>query len=285
MPSPLIQELWTYPVKSLGGIRLQEARLGIEGIEADRMWAVTAGTGEILTQRDLPAMATIRLSLDEERLTLSTAQGDPLRVSLRSARGAAAIVSVWGSRCEVTDEGDAASRWLTSVLGSWRGGELHLVRFDEGSRRSVDPERLGDGRAFTRLADAYPYLITATASLELLSQRLTEQGCTPIAMTRFRPNIVLEGTAPFEEERLASVVAAAGGVQFDLMKRCKRCSVTMVDQTSGERTLPAGEPLRTLASLNDDPNQKGAYFGMRAILATGAGTTLRRGDPVTIHLR
>ena len=35
-----VQELWRYPVKSMGGERIEQATLGAAGLPGDRGWAV-----------------------------------------------------------------------------------------------------------------------------------------------------------------------------------------------------------------------------------------------------
>lgn len=66
-------------------------------------------------------------------------------------------------------------------------------------------------------------------------------------MNRFRPNIVVSGCAPFEEDhwlRLTAGTAAGGsGVDLESVKPCSRCAVTNVEQETGQ-TGP--ETLRTL---------------------------------------
>ena len=77
-------------------------------------------------------------------------------------------------------------------------------------------------------------------------------------MDRFRPNLVVEGGAPFDEERFRA--ATIGAVRMKLPKRCSRCQVTTVDQATAE---VGKEPLRTLASYRKDGNH--VYFAMNAI--------------------
>src|SRR5215218_1137939 len=50
-----VLELWRYPVKSLGGERLDAARIGTGGIDGDRQWALfDVDTGFGLTARRVP---------------------------------------------------------------------------------------------------------------------------------------------------------------------------------------------------------------------------------------
>jgi uncharacterized protein len=75
--------LFVYPVKSLQGIALQSAKLTGLGLEYDRTWMVTDRHGEFLSQRDLPAMASIGVELTDQALVLSHAAAGVLRIPLK----------------------------------------------------------------------------------------------------------------------------------------------------------------------------------------------------------
>ena len=49
------------------------------------------------------------------------------------------------------------------------------------------------------LTDGYPILIANEASLEVVNHRLKEKQKNTIPMSRFRPNIVVEGMKPWAE--------------------------------------------------------------------------------------
>ena len=83
-------------------------------------------------------------------------------------------------------------------------------------------------------------------------------------MTRFRPNLVIEGTHAGAEDRHGSI-EIVGGPRLSLVKRCDRCVVTTVDQTTGRKQ--GKEPLRTLARLRRNPRTGGAWFGQNAVPA------------------
>jgi uncharacterized protein YcbX len=52
-----VSEIWRYPVKSMGGERIDAAALGERGLHADRMWAVRdPALGAISTARRLPPL-------------------------------------------------------------------------------------------------------------------------------------------------------------------------------------------------------------------------------------
>jgi uncharacterized protein YcbX len=57
-----VAELWRYPVKSLGGERLEEARLLADGIEGDRLVQVVLD-GRVVTSRIRPRLLGLRGTL------------------------------------------------------------------------------------------------------------------------------------------------------------------------------------------------------------------------------
>jgi len=58
-----IAELWRYPVKSMAGERLEEARLGEDGIAGDRLVAAFDASGRILTARTRPLLLGHRATI------------------------------------------------------------------------------------------------------------------------------------------------------------------------------------------------------------------------------
>jgi len=56
-------EIWRYPVKSMGGERLEEVVLGPEGIPGDRTVQVYDGTGKLVTARRYPRLLRHRAAL------------------------------------------------------------------------------------------------------------------------------------------------------------------------------------------------------------------------------
>ena len=112
-------------------------------------------------------------------------------------------------------------------------------------------------------------MLVSEASLADLNARLD----APISMARFRPNIVVSGTAPYAEDGYAKV--RIGEIPFRGPKRCDRCLVTTVDPDSGST---GKEPLRTLAKYRLE-DQK-VWFGMN-LIHDKLGT-LRVGDSVLV---
>lgn len=276
-----ISELNVYPVKSLRGISLDKARLGVRGLDHDRRWMVVDMVGRFVTQRQLPAMARIEVQLESDALVLKHPEAKPLVIELERRDQPRLTVYVWDDACQAFDEGEAASAWLTHVLGDLRGSALRLVRFDDNQQRLVEPRYLQGEKAHTGFADGYPFLVASTASLQALNRSLEQKGLEALPMNRFRPNIVIEDSPAFAEDSWGEVSAQAGHYRFGLRKPCQRCKITTVNQSSGAIEVP-GEPLQTLIEMKTQPLRPGAYFGQNATLLAGAGQAIRVGDALDV---
>lgn len=266
------------------GISIDEATLTVMGFKYDRNWMIVDEDGVFLTQRDLPKLAAIRVSISDHKLTLTTPVGDHLSLPLQEKKGNVIKTEVWGSRCEGIDQGDHSSDWLTGVLGKHRGKRVRLIRFRDEFRREVEQSYLKGEEAHTAFADGYPYLITTEESLSMLNDRLVDNGSLPITMDRFRPNIVIKGVQPYQENQIDELRTQDETIRLGLRKPCKRCKVTTVDQGSGTIENPQ-EPLRTLTAMKTVPGMHGAFFGQNATLLSGEGQMLRIGSNFLAEVR
>ena len=242
------------------------------GLAGDRRWVVTGAEGRMHTQRTLPRMALVSADYDAQgRLRLS-APGLPdfvVAPPRRSAGAQAAEVAVWRFRGPAAWAGAEADDWLSRVLDE----PSRLAHMDDTSVRSVDPEfgRQDDRVSF---ADGYPLLLTTTASLAALNDSIAELGGEGVSMTRFRPNVVIEGTQPWAEDHWKQV--RIGGQGFRVAKPCGRCVMTTVDPERG--VLTGQQPLKALRKHRR--SGKSVLFGMNLIPDTVGPLTV--GDRFTV---
>ncbi|GEN28338.1 MOSC domain-containing protein [Halovibrio variabilis] len=278
-----ITQLNIYPVKSLKGISVDQSVLQAHGLAWDRRWMLVDAHQRFVTQRQLPALATVEVALTDEHLVLSHPNIESLNVPLAEPEGNLRLVNVWNDHCKALPESEEVSRWLEAALGE-QGQGLSLVRFATDFTRAVEEDFLDGGAAHTYFSDGYPFLITTTDSLNALNQALVAKGHTPVPMNRFRPNIVVEGDEAWAEDRWATLTEQNGAFQLALRKPCKRCKITTIDQHTAAVPDPA-EPLKTLMALNTQPTLKGAFFGQNATLIAGDGNVIRVGDTLAASPR
>lgn len=235
-----LSSIFIYPVKSCRRVEAETATVEPWGLAGDRRWLVTDPDGLLRTQRELPRMALIRTGYGPDgRLLLATPGQPDLTIAppRRSEDAAAAEVSVWSFRGAAAWAGDEADEWLSRALEV----PSRLAHMDDTSVRAVDPAygRTDDRVSF---ADGYPLLLATTASLDALNTAIEEMGGEAVPMTRFRPNVVIEGNEPWAEDNWKRV--QIGGQQFRVVKPCDRCVMTTVDPERG--VLAGQQPLRAL---------------------------------------
>jgi len=276
-----ITDLFIYPVKSLKGIALNESMTALRGLQYDREWMVTTSDYEFITQREIPLMSMIEVSIDPDALTLSSKNNTKFQVPLLLSSTTVIKSSVWGDICDAYDEGDDVSLWLTSVLGQYKGKSLRLVRFASQGLRPVPSQYLEGMEAQSAFSDQFPYLITSWESLEKLNKGLIKNGSQVAEMDRFRPNIVVKGIDNLEKKTSQNLLCQKSGYDFGLRKPCKRCKIITINQDDGKIDNPK-EPLATLTSLRFSDEIKGAFFGQNAILLSNKNYILKVGDELSI---
>ena len=162
----------------------------------------------------------------------------------------------------------AADAWLSSVLG----GAHRLVFMGDDDVRSTDPDYAEGHRV--SFADGYPALLVSQGSVDELGRRAGRE----IPVERFRPNIVVSGGRPHEEDFWKEFTI--GALPFRGVKLCARCKVTTTDQETGVRD-PDREPLRTLARYRRIESL--VYFGVNTVHLANGPVSL--GDAVEVHKR
>ena len=266
-----ITQLTIYPVKSLGYINVNEAICLPTGLQYDREWVVVDDKMRFVTQRQIPQMANIKLSLTATHLQFDYLDHTPLLIELAPKPDDAPTceVQVWKDLCLGVNEGKAASDWLTTILGRNNNEQLHLVRFAQARRRTVREKYSDNEAGHLMFADACPFLIVNEASLAALNEALQAQALTPVPIDRFRGNIQITDAPAWEEYacKQMQVVQEANSKTTTLVLRadapCHRCPMTGIDQQTG-LTPEKGEPFGTLMRLPIPENKTGAYFGMHA---------------------
>lgn len=263
-----VASLHLYPVKSLRGYAAGSVDVEPCGFAGDRRWMVVQPDGGFLTQRELPAMATIEARAKHAGVILM-AEGQPsLNVPVPPPSGERREVQVWRDRVPALDAGPEAAAWLSARLGLAVG----LVFLDDTRARPVD-QLYGQPEDRVAFGDGFPVLLANTASLAALNAALPN----PIPMTRFRPNLVVEGAAPWAEDGWQRI--RIGTAVFRVAKPCARCVVTTVDQMTGDRPDKA-EPLRTLGRIRRAVG--GVMFGQNLIPDVPGRIAV--GDPVEVLL-
>lgn len=266
-----------HPIKSCAVVATDESLLVETGLQFDRQWMVVDEHGNMYTQRELPRMALVQGRFKGDDLVLRAPGMLALHLSLDHVE-AATRVRVWSDEVRAYDMGALAGQWMRDFLG--HGSPLRIVRFDPDERRLSDAKWTGALQAENHFSDGFPILVANSASLADFNQRHVARGGTAVDMRRFRPNLVLDGLQPWDEDLLDElrIEAEGGEVVLKLVKPCSRCSIPSIDPDSAEAGTAVGD---TLAGFRADARLDGALtFGMNAVIVRGTDCVLRVGQSV-----
>lgn len=171
--------------------------------------------------------------------------------------------------------GDEASAWFSKLLNI----ECQMYQIYEPRHSIQNPlcrnvALPGDKTGYAAISS---YHITTEASLEALNKELS----SPVSMDRFRPNIVVGGTEPFEEDDWDHKIMKIADVRFRKLADCGRCIQTTVDAERGEKDKC--EPLKTLRrmrALKEKAQRKSYSPNFGVLSAPDCEGTIKIGDPV-----
>lgn len=251
-----LASLFVYPVKALRGIALERAVAGPLGLELDREWMLVDANGRSLTQIEQPRLALVDVGIEEDALRVSAEGMSTLRIPRRVRAGGEREVKLFRRARRALAVSNEADRWFRDFLGV----ACSLVRM-----------RAGDEATF---ANQRPFHLLAEASWRDLASRVD------VPLHRFRPNVVVAGAAPYDEDRWS--LLRIGSLEFQVTERTTRCAVTCVDNAAGTRGI---EPLRTLAGYRSELGLTGrrVRLGIYAGLANNSGGVLAVNDPISLH--
>lgn len=264
-----LSEINIYPIKSLGGIGLNQALVQPRGLQYDRRWMLADEAGRFVSQREIPEMALLDTALEPPYLTVFSRKNPAERIQIPLEPGLAEMpeleVQIWKDHCPARVHGEAINQWFSDVLGQ----RLRLVYMPDSTRRPTDGRYAADHHV--SFADGFPFMILSRATVDELNSRLDQ----PLPMNRFRPNFVVEGSAAFDEDRWGDF--QIGDQPFRMAKPCGRCIITTINQETAQRTA---EPLQTLATYRKW--DRSIYFGMLAVWLGSTQGQVRIGDEVRL---
>ena len=256
--------LYIYPIKSLQGIEVEKCEILERGFRYDRRWMIIDAENGHVTQRTHPQLSQIKIRIAGEMIVASHANYQDIEIPLILKEGEEEQVTIWSDEVPALIADEKINQWFSEIAGI----PCKLVFMPENFSRRINPDRARNQENVS-FADGYPYLIISEASLQDLNARME----TPLPMHRFRPNIVVRGVEPYDEDDWKDFNIQ--NLSFYGTHPCKRCVFTTIDQETGKK---GPEPLKTLATYRREGSE--VIFGLNAI-ASSEGV-IRVGDEITI---
>ena len=252
---PYIKHIITYPIKSTAGIQHNVLQVDRSGLKHDREWALFDSNNQCITGRDHPELMKLSCTIDDNQLIVRLHSQDALKVPLDIDTDDEQT-NIFSYTAFGSPQSDGINQWFSDYIRKpWR-----LLRSNTTGKRKVLSKHGGNpSEDSLRFSDQAPILLLTEASLALLNDRLE----SPIGMDRFRPNIIIDGTPPHEEDTWS--IIQIGQLKLKIIQPCVRCIFTTIDPSTLQKH-PSAEPLRTLATYrNNIGGNKGVIFGMHAV--------------------
>ena len=298
----VVSELNVYPIKSCGPMRVPSAKVTATGFAYDRFAQVSDSKGNYLTPRDKANAKLFHVnptiinnestSVVHLRLTYKESDKEPYRIhdldqEIERSK-TKEVTPMIGPNVKVKDLGDEVATWISEAthikdcrLTAIGSQYQRSVKLNPGQAEAVPFLNGTEDAPPVSLADEAPFLLATTASLDDLNARLAVRGKESVGMQRFRPNIVVHGTNPWEEDTWKRV--KIGGQEFEVWQRCGRCSMTTINRETLER---GPEPLATLSTFRERSHGQ-RNFGMHMIPImsnTNAKGTLEGSAPFLVNI-
>jgi hypothetical protein len=247
---PHVVAIYRYPLKAFSPERL--ARVTVTPgatLPCDRAYAVEVVPGKFdgNAPRHLPKITFLTLMRDERCAALDTHFDDASHTLTIRKDGAEVVRADLG-----TDHGRrAVERFLAAHL--------------EGVLRGPPKVVSAPGHSFSDVKDKCLHVVNLASLREL--ERVAGRNMNPL---RFRPNVILDGLAPWQEFEWIGQHFRLGAAGLEGFDRTVRCAATNVDPKSAERDIDL--PAQLLAHFGHSD------FGIYATVLSGG--EIAEGDPV-----
>lgn len=261
-----VSQLFYYPIKSLGAIETDCFDVSSMGPTLDRRIMLIDSSGQFITQRQCPTMALISLYDSGSVLTLSY-KSEQLALSWPtfSEFKTSTTVHVWDDSISAQLIGDdIANAWLSKHLER----NVRLVYMDDSEFRQVDLNYSTPGVS-TSFSDGFPFLLISQASLDFLSSKVGYE----LSAKRFRPNIVVDGCEPFEEDTWKKL--KIGDIELDVVKSCSRCVIPSINLDTAKKDKDVIQAMLNFRKIGNE-----IYVGQN-LIHNNEGV-LQVGMPITV---
>lgn len=248
--SVVVSQLLYYPVKSLGAVSTESMTIEKIGPNKDRRMMVVDDNGKFVTQRQCPQMALVGVQDEGDILKLTFG---PEQITLPwpdfSQSLQTVSVTVWHDQVAGQLIDHEINAWLSNILN--RNVRLVFMHADTNRQVDLDFAKAGDVTGFS---DGFPLLLLSKASVEFLQTHSN----TELSPLRFRPNILVKGCEPFEEDNWKKI--KIGDITFDIVKPCSRCVIPTLNPVNAEK-----QPEVMKAMLEHRKQGKQVYVGQNMI--------------------
>lgn len=217
MTDVVLAEIWRYPVKSMRGERLAEARLDTK-LPGDRSFGVfDLESGHLLSGKTVPALMPMAATWRDSEVNITLADG---RATSSTDPDVHTVLSeALGRAVELRRGVEGESATVAIELDDGEGN-------DDAERPLFEFPTRDNGSFFDGSSSIH---IIAQATLDAL-EAIGDEGAGDIR--RYRPNLVVAGCEAFAEDAWVDRTVTVGDAQIFVRKRTDRC--VMVGRPQGD---------------------------------------------------
>ncbi len=238
-------EVFIYPIKSVGPVKMQTIELTERGLRYDRNWMLVHTDGGMISQREFPQLNKIKCAdaQDAFRLHLSDLTFPEISFNKSDDLYDKILVKLWGAEFIAYKTQHKLAEWFSEYLNH----KVHIV---------TQPARLKQLQNFSNTSlmnfqDGSPVHLVNLKSVKDLSDRC---GCALDPM-QFRANIYLDFESAYFEDSIQQLTI--NGIEFKFIKPCERCM--MINLRPCEEVFNK-EPLLSLSKFRKEEHK--VHFGI-----------------------
>ncbi len=263
-----LSEINIYPVKSLGGISLNESKVERRGLQYDRRWMLVDKNNQFITQREFNELCLFRLSFDNNGFKITFDKNSSfVNIPFGIETGEKSNVVIWRDTVEALHYSDEIDKWFSDIINF----DCRLVYMPDTTQRKTNKDfNIADD--IVSFADGYPVLILGQSALD----KFNEISGKDYKMNRFRPNLVFTGGEANIEDTWKKFKIE--DIDFIGIKPCLRCNITTIEQETG---IAGKEPLKTLVTYRAAENN--VKFGMNVVpISISGNDMIKLGSQINI---
>ena len=238
-------QIFIYPIKSVGPVKMNVIELTDRGLRYDRHWMLVYPDGRMISQREFPQLNKI-ICLDENdsfKLQLVDSSFPEISFNKLDDLKNEVLVSLWGAQFNAYLTQEALTEWFSDYLSE----KVYIV---------TKPDRIKQLVNFTNTSllnfqDGSPVHLVNLSSVSDLSFRCN----IPIDPMQFRANIYLDFKTAYFEDDIREL--EINGIPFKFIKPCERCIISTIKPFKDSFNK---EPLLTLSKYRKVEN--GVKFGI-----------------------
>ncbi|KAN0043018.1 hypothetical protein ACTA71_010651 [Dictyostelium dimigraforme] len=290
--------------KACKGIEVEKCKLTEYGLENDRRWMII-NNGRYVGQKPYPVLSTVKTEFSEDgsfliiskegiekKLKIST---KPLNSNEMDPNLIYSNISTLDNISQCYDQGDEAAQWFSNVMNDSSGTIRFVqmcppnlwkrnVRKHMGDNLKINSNNDNTNEEYKNsLSNSCQIMFLSNSSIEDLNKRVEknrmENGEStidkpPLKYDRFRPNLIIDGTIPFQEDNWKSIEIEnqSTTVELKIADGNARCPVVTIDQELGVLDpYNDDEPLRTLKTFR----KVECVLGQKVLFGTYAVTNFK----------